>query len=835
MVAKIRKLAFGSDYRRVVSTAVAVAMLCIASMANAAPRFIASSQVQKSDVYADITLEFRCRVHYVDHDPAAESDVLRIRIEPTTICTGAPPSVALSREQLRPVAADDAWLDTIEYAGESPGHEHLLLTFSEKVRFEVRPASVSSSISIRIFGPAVESTPARATAAADRGKVSRRVQHETAPPPRYVLNLQSSTRRPAAADLPQIGLPADTSLLVAQASIDGQTWYRVQVGYFDSSDEAARVLRRFRGDFPTAWIGHADDDATVHELPPPPAIQPVASSAQGTALDRRSMSPDKIAELLKEARRAMTAGELSTAVQIYTKVLQLQPNPYQPAAQEYLALARERNGQIAHAKAEYQRYLDVYPDDEGAERVRQRLSALLATGPATTVTAQTDGQDDAPAARRKASPWTLRTFASQYYRRDVNQVNDQEEVVNQSSIYTDVSLDVRRRGERFDLATRITAGYRSDLLDDAERSANRNDFRLSYAYLDVADAQTGLRGRLGRQTRNTGGVLGRFDGLNMTYTLNEKLRFDAVAGQPVYSTSRDYPDSRFLYGLSGTYAPFSKLLELGAFFLQQDIEGLTDRSSVGTELRYFGESGTLWGIVSYDAEFAELGSAFLQGSWRLPGNLTVTGLLDVRRSPFLSLGNALVGQQLDGFSDMTLLFTEEELRQFALDRSPQVTTLSTGLSRPLSPKLQFNLNASLSTIDATPGSAGVAATQESEYSYYSADLVASSLITEGDVGIFGMRYSVSDTTQVYTINLDSRFPLGRAWRINPRLRVDYREIRFDQSTQWTYTPALRIQYRLGRHWRFELQAGKQFSHRDMAVSDQDRESNFIYFGYQYFQ
>jgi hypothetical protein len=435
---------------------------------------------------------------------------------------------------------------------------------------------------------------------------------------------------------------------------------------------------------------------------------------------------------------------------------------------------------------------------------------------------------------REPSPWTFRTFASQYYRRDVNQINDQDEIVNQSSIYTDVSLDARRRGERFDIATRITAGYRSDLLDQEDRSSTGNDFRLSYAYLDVSDARTRLRGRLGRQTRNTGGVLGRFDGLNMTYTLNDRLRFDAVAGEPVYSTSTKFNDSRFFYGLSSTWLPFGNALEVGGFLLQQDIEGLTDRRAIGAELRYFGEGSSLWGILSYDGEFGELGSAFLQGSLRLPGNFTVTGLLDVRRSPYLSLGNALVGQQLESFADMIVLFTEDELRQFALDRSPRVSTVSTGLSKPLSPKLQFNFNASLSSVDASPESASVPASEASEYSYYSADLVASSLFTEGDVGIIGLRYSVSDSTDVYSINLDSRFPIGRAWRINPRLRVDYREIRSDQSTQWIYTPALRLQFRPGRHWRIDLEAGKRFSRRDMALSAQDRESNFIYIGYQFF-
>jgi hypothetical protein len=218
----------------------------------------------------------------------------------------------------------------------------------------------------------------------------------------------------------------------------------------------------------------------------------------------------------------------------------------------------------------------------------------------------------------------------------------------------------------------------------------------------------------------------------------------------------------------------------------------------------------------------------------LPANFTITGVLDRRRSPFLSLGNALVGQQLESFEELRLFFTEEEIRQYALDRSAATTTYTFGLSRPFSPKLSMNFNASISSIDSTPESGGVAATPDSEYSYYSADVVASSLFTEGDVGIVGLRYAVSETTDVYSTTFDTRFPIGRGWRISPRLRVDYREIKTDQSTQWIYTPGLRVQYRMGRRARFELQTGKQFSTREMAQSDQDRESWFVNAGYQLF-
>jgi hypothetical protein len=535
---------------------------------------------------------------------------------------------------------------------------------------------------------------------------------------------------------------------------------------------------------------------------------------------------------MDDARRAMTAGEVSKAVQIYTKVLQLPANDYQPDAQEYLALARERNGQIAHAKAEYKRYLDAYPDEPGAERVRQRLAALVATARRNTAEPQT-----APAQSRRArpvsSPWSLRTFLSQYYRRDVNQVNDLEEIVSQSSIYSDVSLDARRRGDRFDFSARVTAGYRNNLMDETV-SRTTNDLRLSYAYADLADERTGLRGRIGRQTRNTGGVLGRFDGVNLTYAINDRLRFEAVGGRPVFSTARDVDDSRRFEGISSTFAPFAENLEFGVFYLQQDIEGLTDRQAVGTELRYFGDNQTLWGIVDYDVEFDELGSVFLQGSWRLPADFTITGLVDRRQSPFLSLGNAMIGQQVEDFAELMVFYTQEEIRQFALDRSASTTTFSLGMSRPFTPKLSLNLNASRSSVEGTPASGGVSGTPDSEYSYYSADFVASSVFTEGDVGIVGFRHAVTETTDVYSTMLDTRFPIGRKWRISPRLRVDYREIKTDGSEQWIYTPSLRIQFRPGRRIRLEFQGGMQFSTREMATMDQERESWFVNVGYQYF-
>jgi len=391
---------------------------------------------------------------------------------------------------------------------------------------------------------------------------------------------------------------------------------------------------------------------------------------------------------------------------------------------------------------------------------------------------------------------------------------------------------VRRRGERFDFSSRITAGYRLDMLDQPTGSGN--DLRLSYAYADLADTRSGLRGRIGRQSRNSGGILGRFDVFFLASPATERLRVDAVAGKPVFSTADGVDDARTFYGLSTNFGPLGDSLDIGAFFLQQSIDGITDRQVIGGEMRYFDENRSLWGLVNYDTSFQEIGSAFLQGSWRLPKLFTVSALFDRRRSPFLSTGNAIMGQSGLSFAELSGVMTEEELRQLALDRAATTTTVTVGLSRPLTTKLQLSLNVNEADVTSTPESGGVAATPATTYRYYSTDLVASSLIKQGDVSIFGIRYADSDTTQVWSLNLDTRFPIGRAFRINPRLRVDKRFIKSDESDEWIYTPGIRMQYRWGRSLRLQLEAGKRFAFREMADTDLDRESYFVNFGYQFF-
>lgn len=808
-----------------------VALLIASATAVAGPEFVADASITESGQSVRLAIRLACAVQYLGHQPANRGDRLLIELEPTAICSGVPPTAARSRVQVRPRGADAARLASVEYDGESGAGAFLRLQFSERVHFTLPPSPDANTVIVLIHpSDSPDADVAPVGAETGTGRISHRVGDAGADVPSYVINLLSDRQPPLVPAPDALSIPAERTLFVSETVVGGETWYRLQLGWFDSVDAATSVAASLRETYPRAWVGRASAGAVTTTVAEPDGTATAPPGATAAHIEDIGVESD-IAQLMAEAKRAMTAGDTDRAIRLYTKVLRQPASPWHPDAREFLAVARERKGQIAHAKAEYEQYLAIWPEGEGAERVRQRLAALIAAA-----VAPASGNPGLAAAERTArrdrSPWTLRTLLSQYYRRDANQINDNAEVLSQSAVYTDASLDARRRGQRYDFSSRVTAGYRHDLLD--EPAGSGNDLRLSYAYADLADTAWGLQGRFGRQSRNTGGVQGRFDGFNLGYRATERMLVEGVVGKPVYSTADGLDDARTFYGVSTTIGPIAEDVDIGLYFLQQDIEGITDRQVLGGEARYFAENGSVWGRVDYDTAFAELSSVFLQASWRLPGRFTASGLVDRRRSPFLSMGSAMAGQPVDEFASLLPLFTEDELRQLALDRSAISTTTTLGLSGPVSPRLQINLNASRTAVDETPDSGGVLGQPSSTYSYYSTDLIASGLLRPNDVSIIGVRYADSTNTQVWSLNLDARFAIGRSLRLNPRLRIDHRSIRSDGSDEWIYSPGLRLQYRWGRNARLHLEAGRQIASRALETIDLDRDSYFLNLGYQLF-
>ncbi len=448
IIGKVRCFDAAQKSRRWIAGAI---LIGLAANAHAGPGFIESSRVSGDSIAdassATIEVRFNCKAEYLRHEPQGSSDRLRVYLDPTGICNGVSPVVAESRSRLRPVNSDNANLMDLEYDGDSPAGPMLTFNFSRPVTFDVEMSGVSFGLVVTVSAANDATQAATATAPISPSVNHRQVPRAKAENPNYVVNLVSLKRIPTLADAKGLELAVNQRLFYSEVVVDGKNWYRLRLGSFESGEAAVAALGRLRTDFPGAWIDEVHADAAVTEITAAPkelAEEPIyLPEGDGSAVS-------KVDALMQDARRSIVAGEISRAIQIYTKVLQQPEHPRMAEAQEYLALAREKNGQMAHAKAEYQRYLSLYPDSEGAVRVNQRLAALLATdrqsNQGTTTASAAGGRSG------RQSDWRIQTYFSQYYRRDVNQPSDQNETVSQSALYSDVNLDARRRGERFDFS-----------------------------------------------------------------------------------------------------------------------------------------------------------------------------------------------------------------------------------------------------------------------------------------------------------------------------------------------------------------------------------------------
>src|ERR1019366_2135094 len=79
---------------------------------------------------------------------------------------------------------------------------------------------------------------------------------------------------------------------------------------------------------------------------------------------------------MDEARAALHKSNLGAVIQLLTKILKYPESQYSAEAQELLGVARQKSGQLAEARAEYEDYLRRYPTGEQSERVRQRLAGI---------------------------------------------------------------------------------------------------------------------------------------------------------------------------------------------------------------------------------------------------------------------------------------------------------------------------------------------------------------------------------------------------------------------------------------------------------------------------
>ncbi len=525
------------------------------------------------------------------------------------------------------------------------------------------------------------------------------------------------------------------------------------------------------------------------------AAQEVKVRESSVEFNAPSISHERLKQIMDEAKKAMTGGEYRRAVQLYTKVLRYPE--FSKEAQELLGLARERNKQYSHASAEYKEFLRIYPDGVDADRVRQRLAGLE--------TAWATPREKLRKARKKKDATKFYGSFSQFYNHYESNAENGDNVVHQSSLYSDLDLNFSRYTSAYDMSFVFFGGYDYDFIDDD----TDNEATISQLYLDGLDKQRHLFGRIGRQSRSTDGVLGRFDGGVLSYQLLPQLNVNGLAGLPVYSKKlEDFDTDKYFYALSFDLGTFAKHWDFNIYAIEQKVKEVTDRQAVGGEVRYFDRNRSFFSYVDYDIYYSELNILMFVGNWIFPDKTKINTVVNYRTSPILTTSNAIMGQSVDSVLDLLKTLTEDEVRDLALDRTATSRSFTLGLTRPLNQKYQVSGDFTVSELIGTDASGGVEAVPGTGYEYfYSAQLIGSSLITTGDIGILGFRYYDTSTSDTISMDINTRYPMNREWRVNPRIRVDYRMIDQDDVVQLKIRPSLRTDYFWSRRVRLEFDGG----------------------------
>ncbi len=618
------------------------------------------------------------------------------------------------------------------------------------------------------------------------------------------------------------------TVYVTQVTIKGKSWERLNLGFFSSRKQALQQLSKIKPLYPGAWIRKVS----------PKEIQLARSSAlkkgkrqvatkppTNRKLSKPSPGDAKLDKLMRQAKTAFKKKQYAKAIRLFSAITHYSKNKYSQEALELQGLARQRKGQKAQAARVYEQYLKLYPNSEGAVRVKQRLTGLLTEtrGPRKKLTLRTAAS---------VNEFTTYGSISQFYRHDETRAADTGAVTTVSQLITFADYTAIQRIDDIEHRYQITIDNTYDFLD----STNKSEFRITELYYDISARSTGSSARIGRQSLRIGSLLNRFDGIQAGYQITPDIRINLIGGLPVETDNKtSFNSHKSFYGVIFESGTFLQHWNTNLFHFRQTVDGVDDRISSGAEVQYRSNQLSVFTTIDYDSLYNILNTAFVNATLTLNAKQSVHASVFMRRAPPLATSNALIGQTATSITELqqTLNLNIEQVHQLAKDRTADSKTATIGGTHKLRKNLQVNLDITLAHTGSTVSSQGVAATPSTGTDFFiSSQLVGNNLILKNDTGVLGFRYFNTKASDTLSLIANSRIPVTRNWRIYPRLQYDLRNIR-NGGTQSKLRALVKTDYRMRRNVRFDLEIGYDDTTESDASQSLGSNSLFYTLGYRY--
>ncbi len=679
----------------------------------------------------------------------------------------------------------------------------------------------------------------------------------------YAILLEESHQAAPAARAPLPASLKNYRLYATQTRAKNKTLYQLKLGFFENEQDVYAARKQLKDTYPNTKVIRAtlneqkDSVRTALSVPavlptvvaPAPTVSPGAvakvpvptptlpaavpeftpstTAAPATAYDRDAVA------LLDKGRAALARGDNNSAIATLDQLLRLPPNRYSQDAQELIGLARQRAGETVAARKEYELYLRLYPTGEGSDRVRQRIAALDAS---KTTTPPPELKAVKP---RTEAQSTIVGNLSQYYYHGASKLdsttltstaNTQNQPsltqTDQSSLVTSLNFTHRYRSEDYDNRLVIRDTFTKNFLkgqDDTNRP--------SAIYYEFKDRKLDYSARVGRQPGGSSGVLGRFDGVLAGYNFSPKWRINVVGGIPADISYDSH--LRFL-GAGIDIGPFAEHWGGSLYTIEQKVDGVTDRHAVGSEIRYFSQVFTLYGLFDYDTEFKTSNIAMVQSNWTATSGTSVHVLLDRRKTPLLSLTNALFGEADTSIKSQLQTKSYEALKQQALNLTSTTNLYSAGVSQPLSARWQAGFDVQSAHTSNTVGSANQPAQPDTGTIYtYTGNLIGTGIFTQRDVNVISISHIVAPTYDGNSYSLTNRLLWGASWNLDTTLSWYSQHDSSTNTDVDRFSPSLKPSYKWKQNITLEAEFGEEHTTNKGTLTEDTTRRRYWSLGYRW--
>jgi hypothetical protein len=330
-------------------------------------------------------------------------------------------------------------------------------------------------------------------------------------------------------------------------------------------------------------------------------------------------------------------------------------------------------------------------------------------------------------------------------------------------------------------------------------------------------------------------MLGRFDGMLLGYDTSSHTRVNLFGGYPVdISDKTRIQTEKPFYGINVELHDYWQNWSIAPYYLIQNVDSITNREEIGTDIRYFSSRANFFSTVDYDTLFDELNIFMFRGQVNLLSSTTLLATVDYRKNPLLEASNALIGDPVNfTIDDLLTTLTPDEIYQRALDRTGDSSTYSIGFAHNISSDVQINANATYSKqnfkiIDPV----GPTTDAVDDQIYYFAQLMVNRVFNDRDTVFFNLRHTDTSIYGENFFSISHRYPFTLRYILQAQLYLSER----DNESGETLTrirPALKMDIRTGYAVQYLFDISYEWWKYGGTTINNDYARLYVNFGYQW--